>query len=46
MNSDWSYLHTLGTVDEIYDSFYELLFRIYDECFPIEARFIVKKELT
>ena len=46
MNSDWSSLYTLGTVDEMYDSFYEMLFRIYGECFPIVTRFKRKKDIT
>ena len=39
MNSDWSSLYTLGTVNEIYDSLCEILFTIYDERFPIVTRF-------
>ena len=46
MNSDWSSLYTPGTVDEKFDSFYEMLFRIYDECFPIVPRFKRKKYIT
>ena len=46
MNSDWSVLDSLGMVDEMYDSFYEILFRIYDECFHIVTRFKRKKHLT
>ena len=42
MNSDWSSLHTLDIFDEMYDSFFEKLFRIYDECFPMVARFRTK----
>ena len=44
MKSDWSVLYTLDMVDEIYDSFYEKLFRIYDDCFPIVTR--LKKDLN
>ena len=38
MNSDWSSLYTFGTVDEMYGSFFERLFKIDDECFPLLTR--------
>ena len=38
INSRWSSLYTPGKVDEMYDSFYENLFRICEECLPIVTR--------
>ena len=45
MSSSWSSLYTFNTVDKAYDRFYEMLFRIYDECFHIVTHFKRKKTL-
>ena len=46
MNSEWFSLYTLGTVNEMCGSMCEILFRIYDEWFPMVTRFKIKIDFT